>query len=115
TYSGIAAALAEIDAGQKRGHWIWYVFPQLAGLGRSDMSQAYGIDGVGEAVEYLRDAVLRARLLSMVSALVAQRRTGSTRLTDIMASRLDAAKVMSSMTLFAAVASRLHAEGACAE
>ena len=114
-YSGIATALAEIDAGQKRGHWIWYVFPQLAGLGRSDMSQAYGIDGVREAVEYLRDAVMRARLLSIVSALAAQRRTGSTRLSDIMASRLDAAKVMSSMTLFGAVASRLHAEGACAD
>ena len=114
-FSGIAAALAEIDAGRKRGNWIWYVFPQLAGLGRSDMSQAYGIDGMREAVEYLRDDVLRARLLSVVSALAAQRRTGSTRLSDIMASRLDAAKVMSSMTLFGAVASRLHTEGGCAD
>jgi uncharacterized protein (DUF1810 family) len=112
--SGIAIALAEINAGQKRGHWIWYVFPQLAGLGRSDMSQAYGIDGVREAVEYLRDEMLRARLLSIASTLAAQR-TASTRLSAVMGSHLDAAKVMSSMTLFGAMASRLHAEGACAD
>jgi len=114
-HSGIAAALAEIEAGQKRGHWIWYVFPQLVGLGRSDMSQAYGIDSVREAVEYLRDEVLRARLLSIASALAAQRQARSARLSVVMASRLDAAKVVSSMTLFGAVASRLHAEGACAD
>jgi uncharacterized protein (DUF1810 family) len=113
--SGIAVALAENNAGQKRGHWIWYVFPQLVGLGRSDMSQAFGIDGVPEAVEYVRDDILRARLRSIASTLAAQRRTAPTRLSTVMASHLDAAKVMSSMTLFGAIASRLHAEGACAD
>jgi hypothetical protein len=79
------------------------------------MSQAYGIEGVGEAVEYLRDDLLRTRLLDIASALAAQRRTRPATLSTVMGSRLDAAKVVSSMTLFGAVASRLHGENTCAD
>jgi uncharacterized protein (DUF1810 family) len=56
--SGFDAALAEMRAGAKRSHWIWYVFPQLAGLGSSAASLTYGLDGRAEAEEYLRDPVL---------------------------------------------------------
>ena len=63
-------ALAEIRAGQKRSHWIWYVFPQLQGLGRSPMCARYGIHGMGEAEAYLADAMLRSRLVEMSRALL---------------------------------------------
>src|SRR5262245_31529389 len=67
-YAGYETALAEIRAGQKRSHWIWYVFPQLIGLGMSHMSRVYGIADVEEAVAYLRDPELRERLLSIAAA-----------------------------------------------
>ena len=51
-------ALSEIRAGRKRSHWIWYIFPQLKGLGRSGMATFYGIDGMGEATAYLADDYL---------------------------------------------------------
>ena len=61
-------ALAEMSAGAKRSHWIWYVFPQLAGLGQSHMSQLYAIRDTREAKEYLKDPVLSARLLAISQA-----------------------------------------------
>ena len=50
-HSGFETALEEMRTGRKRGHWIWYVFPQLSGLGGSSFSQTYAINGVAEAVE----------------------------------------------------------------
>jgi len=106
--SGFECALAEIQGGRKRGHWIWYVFPQLAGLGHSGMSQTYGIDGVAEADAYLRDPLLRGRLLTITIALVEQLRRGVS-LESLMNSPIDVMKLVSSMTLFGEVARRLHA------
>ena len=63
-------ALAEIRAGRKRSHWIWYVFPQLQGLGRSPMCARYGIRGMGEAEAYLADETLRGRLVEISRALL---------------------------------------------
>lgn len=63
-------ALAEIRAGHKRSHWIWYVFPQIAGLGYSSMSQFYAIADLDEAKAYLDDPVLRERLLEISGALL---------------------------------------------
>ena len=57
-WSGYSTALAEMKAGHKRSHWIWYIFPQLAGLSTSSMSRSFGIEGVGEAEDYLRDSIL---------------------------------------------------------
>ncbi|MGE5835869.1 MAG: DUF1810 family protein, partial [Acidobacteriota bacterium] len=68
-HSGFDTALAEIRAGGKRGHWIWYIFPQLAGLGGSPMSAHFAIAGEAEAMEYLRDRDLRARLLTITTAV----------------------------------------------
>ena len=105
--SGFETALAEIRSGQKRSHWIWYIFPQLAGLGSSSLSEMYAIDGAEEATEYLKDPVLSQRLLTMTTA-VAERVREGVPLAVLMGSRIDATKLMSSLTLFEHVAAGLH-------
>ena len=104
------SALAEIRAGRKYTHWIWFVFPQLAGLGLSPTSQFYAIADRDEAERYLRHPVLGARLLAITSAVAEQVRRGR-RLDALMGSQVDAVKLVSSMTLFAAVARRLQEAG----
>ena len=106
--SGFDTALAEIRAGRKRSHWIWYIFPQLAGLGASARSQAFAIEGEEEAEEYLRDPLLRARLLEIAAAAAGQLQDGTTPLTELMGSEVDAQKLVSSMTLFGIVSRKLH-------
>jgi uncharacterized protein (DUF1810 family) len=105
---GFATALAELEAGRKRSHWIWYIFPQLAGLGQSSAAIRYGLQGVDEATAYLRDAVLRDRLLRVTGATLTQlERDPVPRLVDVMGSEIDALKLVSSMTLFREVARRV--------
>jgi len=108
------AALAEIAAGRKRGHWIWYVFPQIAGLGQSHMSQVYAIRDRSEAEEYLRDRLLSSRLLEISRAAAAHLQKGVP-LATLMGSSIDAAKLVSSMTLFAGVGKGLPEAAAQAE
>src|SRR5215831_9234320 len=67
--AGFTTALGELRAGRKTSHWIWYVFPQLAGLGRSPMATRYGLNGIGEADAYLRDPVLAERLAMAAGAV----------------------------------------------
>jgi uncharacterized protein (DUF1810 family) len=90
-----------LRAGAKRGHWMWFVFPQIAGLGRSPTAQFYAIRGPDEAAAYARHTVLRARLRECTAAMLgwAGRRTAETILGSI-----DALKFRSSMTLFEACA-----------
>ena len=110
--SGFQSALSEIHAGGKRSHWIWYVFPQLFGMGHSVASRTYGLDGVEEAAEYLHDPLLRSRLLTIASAVAEQLAGKRVTLLHLMGSSIDASKLVSSMTLFQHVAKRLHdAEG----
>lgn len=92
-YDGV---LAELRAGRKTGHWIWFIFPQLAGLGRSEMSRYYAIASLDEARAYLAHPVLGARLRECAALLLGT--TGRTA-TDILGP-VDATKVRSSMTLF---------------
>jgi uncharacterized protein (DUF1810 family) len=66
-----ARALAEIRGGQKRSHWMWYIFPQYDGLASSATSRYYALKSVGEADAYLRHPILGARLLECVEALCA--------------------------------------------
>jgi uncharacterized protein (DUF1810 family) len=106
--SGFQSALGEIQAGAKRGHWIWYVFPQLAGLGSSPLSQSFAIDDEEEAAEYLQDAELRSRLLAIANAVADQLKAGKT-LRGLMGSEIDAQKVVSSLTLFGHVAGKRQA------
>jgi uncharacterized protein (DUF1810 family) len=104
------AALAEITSGQKAGHWIWYVFPQLAGLGLSRMSQAYGIRDRAEAVEYLHDPILRSRL-ETITATAAKHIRAGVPIERLMGSGIDATKLVSSLTLFGTVARELETQG----
>ena len=68
--SDYATALSEIKGGRKRSHWMWYVFPQLEGLGASAMSRRYSVKSVAEADAYLRDPVLGARLRECAQAVL---------------------------------------------
>lgn len=93
-------ALKEILNGRKHSHWIWYVFPQLKGLGHSYRSRFYGIANKEEANAYLDHPVLGQRLRVITKALLAQPEERTA--TDILG-EIDAIKVASSMTLFYAV------------
>lgn len=111
---GFAAALSELRAGGKQGHWIWYIFPQLAGLGRSPAAELYSLADEAEATAYLRDPVLRGRLLAVTSAVARLQRAGQP-LTATMGSTVDVLKLISSLTLFEATSSRLHDEPAATD
>ena len=63
-------ALEEIKNGEKESHWMWYIFPQLRGLGRSPMAYKYGLDGIEEAKAYLAHPVLSARLIEISKTLL---------------------------------------------
>jgi uncharacterized protein (DUF1810 family) len=93
-----AAALGELRAGRKRGHWMWFVFPQVAGLGRSSTAQAYALSGRAEARAYLAHPVLGARLRACSQALLSL--PGDDPVAVL--GGIDAMKLRSSMTLFAA-------------
>lgn len=112
--AGFEAALAEVRAGRKRGHWIWYILPQLSGLGSSDLSFHYGIAGTAEAAEYLGHPRLRARLIAIVQAVAHHLERGVS-LTHLMGSTVDAQKLVSSLTLFAHVARTMDAADATGE
>ncbi len=92
-----AHALAELRSGQKTSHWMWFVFPQIAGLGRSSMAQAYAIADLAEAQAYLAHPVLGARLIEMSEAMLGN----AGRSADAVLGGIDAVKLRSSMTLFA--------------
>lgn len=92
-------ALAELRRGRKASHWMWFVFPQIAGLGRSDMARVYAIRDSDEARAYLAHPVLGPRLVEAAEAAVAA--SGSA---AAIFGGIDAIKLRSSMTLFAAVA-----------
>lgn len=95
-----ATALAELRRGRKESHWIWYVLPQLRGLGVSSMSREYGISDLSEARAYLEHPVLGPRLRECVRAICAHEGASAV---DILGS-IDALKFRSSLTLFAAAA-----------
>lgn len=92
-------ALSELRAGAKHSHWMWYVFPQFAGLGRSSLSQRYAIRSRAEAEAYLAHPMLGPRLLECAAALLAHRDRSAR---EIMGTP-DDLKLRSSATLFATV------------
>ena len=89
-------ALGELRAGAKRGHWMWFVFPQVTGLGRSPMAQRYAISGLPEAQAYLDHPVLGPRLVDCAQALLDLGTSDAVRVLG----PVDAMKLRSSMTLF---------------
>jgi len=93
-------ALAELRAGRKASHWIWFVFPQIAGLGRSPMAQEYAIASLAEARAYLDHPLLGSRLRECAAALLPHAGTPAAAILG----GIDATKLRSSMTLFARAA-----------
>lgn len=89
--------LAELRAGRKQSHWMWYVFPQIAGLGLSAMSQTYAIASLDEAQAYLAHPVLGARLRECTGCVVDAKASSA----EAIFGAVDAQKLFSSMTLFA--------------
>ena len=94
-------ALEELQAGRKRSHWIWYIFPQQKGLGHSYRSQYYGLDGEDEARAYLAHPVLGPRLRECCQALLQHR---SSDIGLIMGSAVDELKLKTCMDLFNSIA-----------
>jgi uncharacterized protein (DUF1810 family) len=90
-------ALGELRAGRKRSHWMWFVFPQVAGLGHSETAQYYAIAGLEEARDYLAHPVLGPRLVECAQALLEL--PGNDAIAVL--GPVDAKKLRSSMTLFA--------------
>ena len=94
-----ADVLSELAAGKKTSHWMWFVFPQLAELGKSHMAQLYGIEDLAEAKAYLDHEILRARLCEVCQLMLSHAGTDPAAILG----PVDAKKLRSSMTLFAAV------------
>jgi uncharacterized protein (DUF1810 family) len=92
-------AIQELRAGEKRSHWMWFIFPQIAGLGRSDMAQRYAIAGRGEARAYLAHPLLGARLADCTDTMLGWAGRKSA---EAILGTVDALKFCSSMTLFEA-------------
>ena len=96
------AALSEMRAGRKTSHWMWFIFPQIAGLGRSATAQKYAIASLAEAESYLAHPVLGPRLLECARVLTELKgRTAA----EVFGT-VDAQKLQSSMTLFARAAAK---------
>jgi len=93
-------ALAELQAGRKRSHWMWFIFPQIAGLGQSAMARKYAIASEDEAAAYLAHPVLGPRLRTSAAAVAAHDELAADEIFDYP----DNLKFHSSMTLFADVA-----------
>ena len=91
-----ATALAELNAGEKRSHWMWFVFPQIEGLGLSAMAQHYAIRSRAEARDYLAHSLLGPRLRECTKAMLGH----SDRPAEAILGTVDALKFRSSMTLF---------------
>src|ERR1700709_704106 len=94
-----ATALAEIKNGRKRSHWMWYIFPQIAGLGFSETSRFYALKDQAEAEAYLQHPVLGSRLIEISKALLEIEDNHATRIFG----NPDDLKLKSSMTLFSAL------------
>jgi uncharacterized protein (DUF1810 family) len=94
-------ALKELNSGEKTSHWIWYILPQLRGLGRSDLAREYGIRDAEEAAAFLAHPVLGPRLVSCVNAMLVHKRKGA----RAVLGPVDAMKFRSCLTLFEHVSS----------
>ena len=89
-------ALNEIKSGEKKTHWIWFIFPQLRGLGVSEMSYKYGLQNLDEAKEYFRNKKLRQNLLEITTELYALKKRNIIKIVG----EIDAMKIQACMTLF---------------
>jgi uncharacterized protein (DUF1810 family) len=109
--SGHESALAEVRGAGKRSHWMWYIFPQLSGLGQSSEARRYGLAGRAEAQAYLQDPLLRLHLLEITRAVAEGLEQGAS-LLKLFGSPIDTLKLVSSLTLFEQIARELQTEQA---
>lgn len=98
------SAFSEISNGTKYGHWMWFIFPQLRGLGKSSTSKYYGLENYEELVEYLRHPILGKRLLDITEVLL---KLENVNLVEVLG-RTDYKKLKSCMTLFYEVSSHIN-------
>lgn len=103
-------ALAELTAGRKRSHWMWYIFPQIAGLGRSPTAQHYAIRDLAEAQDYLAHPLLGPRYRAAAAALLPHRARSAEAIMGV----VDAVKLRSSLTLFTRAGAGAGAEAEAA-
>lgn len=89
-------ALSEIKNGKKQSHWMWYIFPQISGLGRTEMSDYYAIKDLDEAKAYMQEPMLRSHLLEICEALLSLKTNDANKVLGFP----DDLKLKSSMTLF---------------
>lgn len=92
-------ALNEIKMGEKKTHWMWYIFPQIKGLGFSEISNYYAIEDLGEATAYLENKILKQRLIEISKALLKLETNNPIEIFGV----IDSIKLKSSMTLFSLV------------
>ena len=97
-------ALAEIKSGRKQSHWMWYIFPQLKGLGKSGTSDFYGLNGLKDAKAYIEDPILGVRLLEISRAVLDH----NEKTAEEIFGYIDAKKLKSCMTLFKEAAPELQ-------
>lgn len=93
------AALSEIKSGRKLSHWMWYIFPQMRGLGTSNMAYKFGIAGLDEARAYMAHPILSNRLIEITEELLKHKNKSA----EDVFGYVDALKLKSSMTLFSLV------------
>lgn len=93
------AVLNELNIGKKQTHWMWYVFPQIIGLGKSEVSQYYAIKSIGEAKEYMNNPILNRRMNEVCNILLSLNSNDSEEIFGY----VDSMKFKSSMTLFDAI------------
>ena len=103
THGSYERALAELKAGRKTGHWIWWVFPQLKGLGSSHNSTYYGLADEAEARAYLEHPILGARYRECVTIVHGHLCKGGRSPLELMGSEVDVMKLLSSLKLFLSV------------
>ena len=100
--SDYVIALSEIKSGRKRSHWMWYIFPQIQGLGYSYMAQFYAIKDKEEAIAYLKHSILGKRLVEITEALLDLQENNA----SLIMGYPDDLKLKSSMTLFYVVSAQ---------
>jgi uncharacterized protein (DUF1810 family) len=98
-----AGALAELQAGEKRGHWIWWILPQMRGLGTSEYAVFYGIADKAEATDYLAHPVLGARYRECIAVIYGHLCEGRVAPLTFMGSEVDVMKLKSSLELFLSI------------
>lgn len=109
-YAGFSQALREMEAGRKTSHWIWYIFPQIHGLGRSPIAQKFALGGRHHAIDFLMNQELKSNLIA-ITAVVARQLKAGIPLGTLMGSNIDALKLVSSITLFESVIQLIKLDG----